>query len=253
MMIKKSLLLRAAVLTGLLVGATLVADGSAGAASWGGAKHIEAASAAIPAQAGDTSKDLSTHIDRPGRRTVRASAVATSSATCDGCSASAVTMQVIYARTLRTLRIDNVAAAWSSCTGCQSAALSLQVVIARKAGVITAGNRALAVNAGCVDCRTAAAAVQIVVVSPSNRELTEADLNGLESLRLQLEAQLAAQLMRPAPARAKTFAKVAPQAAQQQAAQRQALTSATTRIQALVTNALGGTSAQHNVQVQTGS
>ena len=97
-----------------------------------------------------------------------------------------------------------------------------------------------------------------LLVSPSNRELTKADLNGLESLRLQLQAQLAAQLMRAAPGRAQTFAKGAPpaaqqQAAHQQAAQQQALTSATTQIQALVTNALGGTSAQHNVQVQTGS
>jgi hypothetical protein len=253
MMIKKSLLLRGAILTGLLLAGTLVVDGSAGAADWGSAKNIEAAAAAIPAQAGDTSNDLSVHVDRPGRRTVRASAVATSSATCDGCSASAVTMQVIYARTLATLRIDNVAAAWSSCTGCQSAALSLQVVIARRAGVVTAGNRALAVNAGCVGCRTAAAAVQIVVVSPTNRELTKADLNGLESLRKQLEAQLTAQLVRPAAARAQTLAKGAPQAAQSQAAQQQALTSATTQIQALVTNALGGTSAQPNIQVQTGS
>src|SRR5207245_8001905 len=193
---------------------------------------IEAASAAIPAQAGDTSNDLSVHVDRPGRRTVRASAVATSSATCDGCSASAVTMQVIYARTLRTLRIDNVAAAWSSCTGCRSAALSLQVVITRRAGVITAGNRALAVNAGCLGCLTAAAAVQIVVESPSNRELTKADLNGLESLRMQLQAQLAAQLMRAAPGRAETLAKGAPPAAQQQAARQQAAPQQAARQQA---------------------
>jgi hypothetical protein len=243
-MIKKSLLLRGAFLTGLLVAATLVVDGSASAQGWGGAKDIEAASAAIPAQAGDTSKDLSVHVDRPGRRTVRASAVATSSATCNGCRASAVTMQVIYARTIRTLRIDNVAAAWSSCTGCQSSALSLQVVIARRAGGITAGNRALAVNAACVGCMTASAAVQIVVVSPSNRELTKSDLVGLESLR----KQLAAQLVPPATSRAQMFGKASPRAAQQQA-----LTSATTQIQALITNALGGTSGQHNIQVQTGS
>lgn len=241
-MIKKSLMLRGAVLTGVLLAATIAVGGSASAEGGWGPRNIEAASAAIPAQAGDTVGDVSQHVDRLGRRTIRASAVATSSAVCDGCTATAVTMQVIYARSIRSMRIDNVAAAWSACTGCRASALSLQVVITRKAGDITAGNRALAVNATCLDCRTASAAVQIVVVSPSNRELSQSDLSEIESLRGQLEAQLAAQLVSPP-----THAQLAPRAAQ-----RQILASTAGQIEARVTKMLGG-SAHHDIQVQQGS
>jgi hypothetical protein len=245
MMIKPAALLRGATLSGLLVLASLAVGGSAGASGWA-RSNLEAASAAIPAQAGDNINDLSVHVNRPGSRTIRASAVATGSAICDGCTANAVTMQVIYARSPRVLRIDNVAAAWSSCSGCRAAALSLQVVIARKAGAVTAGNRALAVNAACVDCHTAAMAVQIVIASPSNRELSKADLDGIEALRKQLELQVAAQLGAPQ-AKARMLGQSAPRVVPQPA-----LTSAANQIQALVTNALGGTSARRDIQVQTG-
>jgi hypothetical protein len=89
-------------------------------------------------------------------------------------------------------------------------------------------------------------AVQIVIASPSNRELSKADLDGIEALRKQLELQVAAQLGAPQ-AKARMLGQSAPRVVPQPA-----LTSAANQIQALVTNALGGTSARRDIQVQTG-
>jgi hypothetical protein len=226
-----------------------VASSTVAEAEWGSDNrgNFEAASAAIPAQPGDTSDDLSSHVVRMAGRSVRASAVATSSATCDGCTGNAVTVQVIYARKVSTLAIDNVAAAWASCSACQGSALSLQVVIARKVGIVRANNRSLAVNANCMGCRTAAAAVQIVAISPSNRELSQAALGQINALRDQLLAQLKAQVT-PTGRKAFMFGRAAPVTPAAQTA----LTATTKRIQSIVTADLGATSASQDVKVQTG-
>jgi hypothetical protein len=188
----------------LAVLAVLVSLGAAGAftagATFGGtAGRVEAASTAIPAAPGAVTEDLSVHYTRMHGQRVQASGVATSSASCPGCTAHAVTLQVLYARSVTTLAADNVAAAWTSCTQCRASALSVQVVVARRAGTVVAGNRSLALNVACLRCRTAAAAIQIVVVSPSSRPLSAAALARLSTLRDQLQAQLLAQLAAPAP------------------------------------------------------
>jgi hypothetical protein len=174
----------------LVVGGTAAA--SADSTDYGAT--LQAASAAVPAHSGDSATATSNQVKRRNGRAVAGSAVATSSSTCDGCSAAAITMQVIYARTARSVTVDNVAAAWSSCQSCTGMALSLQVVIAAHAGIVTANNRSLALNVACMQCATAAAAVQIVIVSPSSRQLSGATLQSIAALRDQLTAELAAQL-----------------------------------------------------------
>jgi hypothetical protein len=248
---RRRILVRGAAICASLVGLVAATTGAASAdyGRYGG--NLEAASAAIPAQAGDVATDSSNRVERTWGGSVRASAVATSSATCDGCTATAVTMQVIYTRQVRTMTVDNVAAAWSSCTSCSGSALSLQVVIARKAGLVRANNRSLALNVACVQCSTAAAALQVVVIAPSMRELSRRALSEIAALRDQLAAELAAQLA-PAPAaqapRAQTLAKNTPVTPKAQ----QALTGATSRLESVITKDLAATTATHDLQVRTG-
>ncbi|MGX7677601.1 hypothetical protein ACSMXN_01745 [Jatrophihabitans sp. DSM 45814] len=231
-----------------LVGVTVAGAADAQFGSYN--RNLEAASAAIPAQAGDSLNDVSMHVEHPSGRTLRASAVATSSLTCDGCHANAVTLQVIYSRGVRALQADNVAAAWSSCTGCQGSALSLQVVIARRAGTVVAGNRSLAVNATCVNCLTAAAAVQIVVISNSQRELSKQALAQIVALRDQLNAQLQAQITPapPAPAAAQS-ARLLPLAAPMV---KNSLAAGVGQIQKVLLTDLHATLGSQDIQLRTG-
>jgi hypothetical protein len=95
----------------------------------------------------------------------RADAVSTASATCDGCHARAVTVQVIRAdRGWRwSADADNVATAWAACHDCTAAAVAVQVVLVGRAGRVDVDNRALAVTAGCTRCSVDAVAYQLVV------------------------------------------------------------------------------------------
>jgi hypothetical protein len=252
---RRRALLRGVAICASLVGLVAATSGAASADSGRYGGNLEAASAAIPAQAGDVATDSSNQVQRPWGGSIRGSAVATSSATCDGCQATAVTMQVIYTRHVHAMTVDNVAAAWSSCTACSGSALSLQVVIARKAGLVRANNRSLALNVACVQCSTAAAAVQIVVIAPSMRELSQQALNDIAALRDELAAELATQLapVAQAPAvqatpRGQALAK--PSAVTPNA--QQALTTATTELQSVITKDLGASSATHDLQLRTG-
>jgi hypothetical protein len=110
----------------------------------------------------------------------RASAVATTSATCDGCDGTAVTVQVVRVTGWpMEVEVDNVATAWASCRDCSGDALSIQLVLLRRIPALTANNRALAVTARCQGCTARAAAYQVVVRStglPADLDRVPAEL-----------------------------------------------------------------------------
>ena len=229
---------------------TISSSAAAGADDGPSRIDVESTSTAIPLQPGSTAQDESTRFRRVNARTVRADSVATASSSCDGCTASAVTLQMIYARNVRTLTGDNVATAWSTCTNCGATALSVQVVIARQAQTINAANKSLALNVVCVECETKAAAIQIVIVTPSHREPSQAALARGEDLRDELLAELhalpssAARSAVPASpngrAAGPTTSPVPP-----------TMLSTTEQIQSIFAKDLGATSARHDIQVRT--
>ncbi len=230
------------------VAAVVTVSGSsvAGADDGPSRSDVETASVAIPGTPGANAQDESTRYRRANSRAVRADSVATATSDCDGCSASAVTLQIVYAHNARTLTADNVATAWSTCTNCSATALSVQVVISRQAGTITAANRSLALNAVCVGCETTAAAIQIVIVSPHPREPSRSALARSEALRDQLQAQLhpasrahLAQPTTPTGRAAPTTTPVPP-----------AMTTTTEQIQSILAADLRATSARHDIQLR---
>jgi len=122
-------------------------------------------------------------------RDVKADNTATSSATCDGCTAESASLQILYVVGAGQAQLDNSATAWSqACVGCTSTALSVQVVVLRGAPATTPSNRAFAVNAACETCRTTAAAFQLVVVADRARRLSD---GSVAELRSWFEEQLA--------------------------------------------------------------
>ena len=225
---------------------TLSASTVAGADDGPSRSDLETASVAIPGTPGANAQDESTLYRRANSHAVRADSVATATSDCDGCSASAITLQIVYAHNARALTADNVATAWSTCTNCRATALSVQVVIGRQAGMITAANRSLALNAACVGCETTAAAIQIILVSPSLREPSGSALARSEALRDELEAQLhlapRARSARPATptGRAAPTAPVPP-----------AISATTEQIQSILSADLGAISARHDIQLHT--
>jgi len=138
-----------------------------------------AASAPLPRHGGDGDLVASAHADasgptvldeavqtvRPDGPGARADSVATASATCDGCRARAVTVQVVRAdRGWRWwVASDNVATAWAVCHDCSAQAVAVQVVLVSRPGALGVDNRALAVTAGCTRCTVDAVAYQLVV------------------------------------------------------------------------------------------
>lgn len=117
---------------------------------------------------------------------VRASARAVARSGCDGCTAEAVTLQVLYASGARQVVANNVARASSSCTGCRSAALSVQIVVALRPEQVRAVNASEAVNVSCASCTTTAAAYQFVVAADSRRELSAMTRDVIEQIRTQM-------------------------------------------------------------------
>lgn len=95
----------------------------------------------------------------------QAQAMSTASATCDGCHARAVTVQVMLAdRGWRwSADADNVATAWATCRDCTAQAVAVQLVLVSRAPLLEVNNRALAVTAGCTRCTVDAVAYQLVV------------------------------------------------------------------------------------------
>ncbi len=98
-------------------------------------------------------------------RPSKANTVATASATCDGCAGTATAAaHVRFLPAAGSIRADNVATAWNAnCENCSAQAVSIQVVTARTAASVTVTNRALAINATCTRCDSTAVAIQYVL------------------------------------------------------------------------------------------
>lgn len=147
---------------------------------------------ANPAKPHSSDTDRTAMFDRGRGKRTQADAVATSSATCDGCVGTAAAVQLISFGKARKGTADNLATASSSCTNCRATSVSVQVVVVRPGTTLTARNRALAVNAACTGCSTAAVAVQLIVVTRKNDSLSRKARKQLEALAAQLEAELTA-------------------------------------------------------------
>ena len=235
----------AAIVAMAVVSVPTVADAEHAAAS---PRSLQATSVAIPSTTNRDVSDTSHHVTRSSAHAIHAAGSATASSTCDGCTGTAVTMQVVYARRGAAVVAQNAATAWAGgCTSCKAWALSLQVVIAWSASSVTADNRALAVNASCARCTTAAAAVQLVVVIPSGQQVTWAALKLLDTLRDQLVAALQAAPTTPVPA-----AGIRSHAASTRAApsSHATITATTQRFQHALSADLHATSATHDIRVQ---
>lgn len=209
--------------------------------------HLTATAVAAPVLPNTSANEQSLRDQDTASATVKLDAVATSSITCDGCTATSVTAQLVYVRHARALTADNVATAWSaSCSGCRGWALSLQVVIARAGKTVTAANRSLAANVTCVGCSTSAIAVQIIVVAPNARRLSWAARAQLDALRDELIAQLRATPPTAGAARSRALA--VPNGTSTPAPS-DPVSQAVVRAQTTISQDLGATSARHDVQV----
>ena len=133
---------------------------------------------------------------RSERRSAAVKTTASASADCDGCSATATALHIVYLDRPTDAALDNVTVAWSHCVGCSSIAVSVEVVVLRKPQTVRANNRALAVNAACDSCQTAAAAYQLVMVGDRRDRLSRSDV---EQLREWVAAQAAAMRTEPTP------------------------------------------------------
>lgn len=154
-------------------------------------RDFTAAAVAIPVQPGTNANDSTIRFQTAHGWTAKIDSVATSSLSCDGCSAQASTVHVVYAPRTSALVADNVATAWASeCAGCSGWALSLQIVVARSASEVTAANRALSFTTLCDHCSVRAAAVQIVVIATSGRQLTPGQMDSVQALYNQIAATL---------------------------------------------------------------
>lgn len=152
---------------------------------------IDLTASAHPTGARPEVTDRAFDITTSWQHSVQADTSALSSATCGGCRAHSVTLQVLYARWPRDIEADNAAVAWSSCRRCGGSALSVQVVVVQGLGEITANNRALATNGACRRCATDALAYQLVVAAPNGERLSH---EAIQELRDWVDAQ--AQLLR---------------------------------------------------------
>jgi hypothetical protein len=149
---------------GLLV-AALATSASAHQGPQANRHRVDLVSSAQPSAAHPVVTRRAYGVERTWGRAVAADAVATSSATCDGCRGTARTVQVIDAGWARHVRADNVATAWSTCKDCGSDVISVQVVLTHRATGLRVDNRALAFNAGCTGCATKAEAYQVVLTT----------------------------------------------------------------------------------------
>jgi hypothetical protein len=167
-----------------------------------GRDSFESAALAIPSDARPYDQSLRQHVAWTRARQVEVSGTASASLTCNRCTGTAASVQVVYAELATSVVARNVATAWASdCIGCRGWAVSIQIVIAKSGTAITAGNRALAVNATCVGCSISAAAVQFVAVGASAPQLSGAALERIRALRDRLLSQLQWSAVRTLPLR----------------------------------------------------
>lgn len=157
-------------LTAAVVGTTLLA-GTSGAAPAGSplSPRSDVVSSAHPTATTPTVRKETSRTAWVGGARTRANAVATTSATCDGCRGAAVSVQVVEVTWGWQVQADNVATAWARCQGCAGGAVSVQVVLLRHPADLTANNRSLAVTGDCSGCTARAAAYQVVVHATGER------------------------------------------------------------------------------------
>jgi hypothetical protein len=155
-----------------------------------GPRSVDLVSSAQPSSTEPVISDVAFDESRVRGQDVKADAVATTSATCDGCTGDSTTLQVLYLPRSESARLDNTATAWAqACSDCTATALSVQVVVLRGGPFAVPNNRALAVSAACEGCRVAAAAFQLVVVGDRAKALSP---EALAELRAWVDEQSAA-------------------------------------------------------------
>lgn len=153
-------------------------------------QDFDLVASANPATPHSSDVDRTAMFDRGRGKRTQADAVASSSATCNGCSGTATAVQVISFGKARKGTADNLANAWSTCDNCRTTSVSIQVILIRPGTTVTARNRALAANVGCSGCSTTAVAVQLVVVTTKRDALSRQARKDLEALAAQLESEL---------------------------------------------------------------
>jgi hypothetical protein len=163
--------------------AITLAVASAGVASrfhW--TRSLDLSSVALPQEAIPQVQDAAVKVDWTRAWRLQADTASTGSAECDGCSADAKTLQVLYVGWARSTELNNVSTAWSAtCSDCRSTALSVQVVIARTGSKLVANNRAFAANASCDGCGSNSAAYQLVVVTDHVQRLSREEMAQLRA------------------------------------------------------------------------
>ncbi|MET9316644.1 hypothetical protein ABZX12_32895 [Kribbella sp. NPDC003505] len=179
----------------ILVIASLLASatGTAGMVTFRKGQDLDLVASANPGTPGGSDTDRTAMVERARGKRVQADAVASASATCDGCRGTAAAVQVIYVNKAKKPTADNLANAWSSCSNCRATSVSVQVVVIRPGTTLAARNRAFAVNASCSGCTSAAVAVQFVVVTSKHRAFSRQGRQQLEALANELQAQLSSR------------------------------------------------------------
>lgn len=206
---------------------------------WG--RNLDSASSAQPSAARPEARDASQDFVRVTGPAAKADAMATASASCDGCSGEATTMQVVSFEGGRgTAAADNIASAWATCSGCSASAVSVQIVLVPRRGTIEANNRSLAVNASCESCSTAAAALQFVLAGAPKRQLSAAATELVSQARTALAERLETASRRIDARRAKADARTAAEETAR-------------RLEQIVMDDLGGGEIQRSLEVQVGS
>lgn len=187
------LLKRVAIVASVVVAAGALSS-VAPAASDADSRHdsLDLTSIAISTSAQPQVRDDAFDNVRLHGRSADAETSSAANAECDGCTATATTLGVVYVDQGRAAKLDNVATAWDSCTDCRTASVSVQVVVVRRAQQVTANNRALAVNAACNGCQASAAAYQLVMLEPRGKRLSGRDIQALRDwVTAQADAMVA--------------------------------------------------------------
>jgi len=180
----------------LLLSLAVGVQGAAGAPSgqswdrWMLPRNPDLTATAIPGPESPHVVSKAMRVARVGVLPFKADATASGSATCDGCTADASALQIVYVPRGSRGTVDNVATAWSRCADCRATALSVQVVVVQGPPEIRANNRALSVNATCEGCHSASAAFQVVVAGADDLRMSTPDRRELEAWVAEQAARL---------------------------------------------------------------
>ncbi|HEY2878492.1 hypothetical protein [Nocardioides sp.] len=147
-----------------------------------GPVRVDLSASAHPIGAGNRYADTAHRVNTVRGVTTHAATTATASAICRGCSAEAISVQVLYLDRSPTMRLDNVAIAWTQgCASCNATAVSLQVVVVSRPGSLITANRAAALNAACNACHATSGAFQLVVSGKAQSRFSATTLRSLTS------------------------------------------------------------------------